>query len=203
MAEDRSAASLYAEVSALLDDPQQLRADEPLLLRKLSEAQQWVALRYHLLIHDVALQVVAGVPWYHVPVLSPQVMVVTEVLDPTGSMLLDVPLTRLRYSDPDWLASSGLPTRFYRVGWTHVGLYRVPATSDVYTLTGICMPVRLTEGAQPLETPLSYDDAVIKVAAGLLLIGRERKYEKGLSLIGQGLGAPVGQPQGAPEGATP
>ena len=116
----RACSTLYAGVSAILDDPQQLRADEPLLLRALSQAQQWVALRYHLLIHSFPLDVVANVPWYPLPVTVPQLLTVTEVLDVTGSMLVEVPLTRLRYSDMEWLASGGTPMRFYRVGWTHV-----------------------------------------------------------------------------------
>ena len=190
-----TASSLYADVSAVLDDPQQLRANEALLLRTLSQAQQWVALRYRLLIHSYPFEVIAGVPWYALPPLQPQLLMVTEVVDAEGSMLTPVPLTRLRYSDPQWLASRGLPTRFYRVGWTHLGLYRVPETPAPYTLTGVCMPLRLTEGAQLLETPVSYDDAVVKVASGLLLIGRERQYAKGWALIAQGLGLPQGQPE--------
>jgi hypothetical protein len=194
----RPVASLYAGVSAIIDDPQQLRASEALLLRVLSQAQQWVALRYHLLIHSVPLDVVAGVPWYPLPVTEPRLLVVTEVLDGGGSMLTPVGLTRLRYSDPQWLASSGTPTRYYRVGWTHLGLYRVPATSGQYFLTGICMPARFTEGAQSIETPIAYDDAVLKVAAGLLLIGRERNYDKGLALITQALAIPQPQAAAAP-----
>jgi hypothetical protein len=190
----RAASSLYAGVSAVLDDPQQLRADEPLLLRCLSQAQQWVALRYHLLIHSFPLDVIAGVPWYALPALQPRLLMVTEVFDASQRMLTAVPLTRLRYSDPQWLARSGPPTRFYRVGWTHLGLYTVPDASASYTMTGVCMPVRLTEGAQLLETPLSYDDAVMRVAAGLLLVGRERKTAKGMALISQGLALPMGQP---------
>lgn len=188
---DHTASSLYAGVSALLDDPQQLRAEEAVLLRSLSQAQQWVALRYHLLIHSFPCEVLAGAPWYPLPVTQPRLLVVTDVLDPTGSMLTPTPLTRLRYADPEWLASSGTPTRYYRVGWTHVGLWKVPAVAGQYTLTGVCMPARLTEGGQPLELPLSYDDAVIRVAAGLLLVGRERKYAKGLALVSQGLGMPL------------
>lgn len=192
-----TASSLYAGVSALLDDPQQLRADEALLLRILSQAQQWVALRYRLLIHSLPFEVIAGVPWYPVPALQPQVLMVTEVLDATGAMLTPVPLTRLRYADPEWLASAGPPTRFYRVGWTHLGLYKVPVTTEVYAMTGVCMPLRLTEGGQLLETPVSYDDAVMRVAAGLLLLGRERQYEKGMRLIAQGLAVSTGQAQEA------
>ena len=197
----RPVSSLYSGVSALLDDPQQLRADEAVLLRCLSQAQQWVALRYRLLIHSFPFDVIAGVPWYPLPATQPRLLVVTEVLDATASMLTPVPLTRLRYSDPQWLASSGTPTRFYRIGWTHVGLYKVPSVSEVYTLTGVCMPERLKEGGQPLELPVSYDDAVMRVAAGLSLIGRERKYTKGLALISQGLTLPL---PGAPpaEGAA-
>jgi hypothetical protein len=194
----RACASLYAGVSAVLDDPQQLRADEALLRRVLSQAQQWVALRYHLLIHAFPLDVVAGVPWYPLPVTEPRLLVVTEVCDANGSMLLNVPLTRLRYSDPQWLASSGTPTRFYRVGWTHIGLSKVPVVSEPYTLTGVCMPARLLDGAQPIETPIAYDDAVLKVAAGLLLIGRERNYDKGLALITQALAIPQPQAAAAP-----
>jgi hypothetical protein len=194
-----TASSLYAGISAVLDDPQQLRADEAVLLRLLSQAQQWVALRFHLLLHSFPFDVVAGVPWYALPPTEPRLLVVTEVLDASESMLTPVPLTRLRYSDPQWLASSGTPTRFYRVGWTHVGLYKVPAVSAQYTLTGVCMPARLTEGAQLIETPIAYDDAVMRVAAGLLLIGRERKYEKGLALISQGLAVPQAQAQPAQE----
>jgi hypothetical protein len=197
----RACASLYAGVSAVLDDPQQLRADEALLLRVLSQAQQWVALRYHLLIHSFPLDVVAGVPWYPLPVTEPRLLVVTEVLDATGSMLTPVGLTRLRYSDPQWLASSGTPTRYARVGWTHLLLHRVPAVSAQYTLTGICMPARLLDGAQPIETPIAYDDAVLKVAAGLLLIGRERNYDKGLALISVALALPQSQAQPAPAAA--
>jgi hypothetical protein len=198
----RPVASLYAGVSAVIDDPQQLRADEALLLRVLSQAQQWVALRYHLLIHSFPLDVVAGVPWYALPFTQPRLLVVTEVLDATGSMLTPVGLTRLRYSDPQWLASSGTPTRYARVGWTHLLLYRVPAVSAQFTITGICMPRVLLEGAQPIETPIAYDDAVMKVAAGLLLIGRERQYAKGLALISQALALPQTQAQPAPEGAS-
>ena len=70
-------------------------------------------------------------------------------------------------------------------------LYPVPASSGIYSVTGVCMPERLVEGGQLLETPLSYDDALVKVASGLLLIGRERKYMKGMALIAQGLALPL------------
>lgn len=201
--EGRPVATLYADVSALLDDPQQLRAGEDVLLRMISQAQEWVALRYRLLIHSFQVGVVAGVPWYTLPVTQPRLLMVTEVLDPTFSMLTAVPLTRLRYSDPQWLAQVGTPTRFYRVGWTHVGLYKVPMRSGLYTFTGVCLPVRLTQGTDLLELPMSYDDAVIRVAAGLLLLGRERKYEKGLRLISEGLAMPLqqAQDQGQPQPA--
>jgi hypothetical protein len=196
----RACATLYAGISALLDDPQQLRAEEDVLLRVISQAQQWVALRFHLLIHSFPFDVVAGVPWYALPPTQPRLVVVTEVLDVNESMLTPVPLTRLRYSDAQWLASSGTPTRFSRIGWSHLVLYPVPAVFGQFTITGVCMPTRLLEGAQPLETPLSYDDAVMKVAAGLLLIGREHKYAKGLALISQGLALPLpgAQPEEAP-----
>ena len=110
-----TASSLYADISAVLDDPQQLRADEALLLRTLSQAQEWVTLRYRLLIHSLPLDIVGAVPWYALPVLQPRVLMVTEVVDEDGSMLTPVPLTHLRYSDPEWLASSGTPTRFSRI----------------------------------------------------------------------------------------
>ena len=180
-----TASSLYAGISAVLDDPQQLRAEEPLLLRCLSQAQQWVALRYHLLLHSFPLEVIAGVPWYALPHLQPRLLMVTEVLDAAQRMLTAVPLTRLRYSDPQWLASSGTPTRFSRIGWSYVLFYPVPAVSAHYTMTGVCLPTRLLEGGQLLETPISYDDAVLRVAAGLLLVGRERKTAKGMALIAQ------------------
>lgn len=198
-AERRPVATLYGAVSAVLDDPQQLRAEEPVLLRMLSQAQEWVALRFRLLIHSFMLGALPGVPWYQLPVLFPTVLVVTEVIDQAGSMLVPVPLTRLRYSDPQWLKTSGTPTRFYRVGWTIVGLYRVPDAPAIYTVTAVCLPVRLTHGAQFLETPVAYDDALIYVAAGLLLIARERKYAKGLALIRQGLALP--EPQTEPADA--
>jgi len=186
----RTASSLYPGISALLDDPQQLRAEEEVLLRFLTRAQQWVALRYRLLLHTFPLEVIASVPWYALPPLLPRVVMVTEVVDPDGKMLLPVPLTRLRYSDPQWLASSGTPTRFYRVGWTTLGLYKVPDAYGQYTLTGVLLPRRLEEGGQPMETPVSYDDAVMQVAAGLLLLGRERNLVKGMALLSQGLGMP-------------
>ena len=186
----RTASSLYPGISALLDDPQQLRAEEEVLLRFLTRAQQWVALRYRLLLHTFPLEGIAGVPWYALPPLLPRVVMVTEVTRPDGAMLLPVPLTRLRYSDPQWLASSGTPTRFYRVGWTTLGLYKVPDAYGQYTLTGVLLPRRLEEGGQPMETPVSYDDAVMQVAAGLLLLGRERNLVKGMAFLSQGLGMP-------------
>lgn len=189
----RAASTLYSGLSAVLDDPQQLRAEEAVLLRVLSQSQQWVALRYRLLIHSFDFSVVQSVPWYPLPVTHPRLLMVTEVLDASGSMLTPVPLTRLRYSDPQWLASTGTPTRFYRVGWTQVGLWKVPDLSASYTLTGVCLPRRLLEGGQLLETPRSYDDAVLMVASGLLLIARERQYQKGLLLIAQGLGVTTPQ----------
>jgi|ERR1051325_983379 hypothetical protein len=182
-----TADSLFARISASFDDPLRLRAEVDVLLRALSRAQQWTALRWRLLSHGFPLETLEGVPWYHLGQRLPRLLVVTDVSGPEGEMLLPVPLTRLRYSDAQWLATQGRPGRFYRVGWSYLGFYPVPATTAVMSVTGVCMPVQLTTPTQRLEVPESYADVLVRLTAGLLKLGREREYQEGLAEIQEAL----------------
>src|SRR5262245_22689798 len=172
----RVAGSLFTAIAAGIDDPQQLRATSPgLLLHALARAQEWVALRYRLLIDTFALQVMPGVPSYVLAQQYGRTIVVTDVTDTQDRMLNPVPLTRLRYVDPQWLYTAGMPRRYWRLGWTHLGFHLVPNSYETFHVTGVVMPHYLVEATQLLETPASYDDALVGVATGLLLMTVERK----------------------------
>jgi len=199
----RVAGSLFTSIAAGIDDPQQLRATSPgLLLHVLSRAQQWVALRYRLLVDTFSLTLLPGVPWYVLAQQYGRMIVVTDVTDTADRMLNPVPLTRLRYVDPQWLYTAGLPRRFWRLGWTHLGFYPVPTTYETAHVTGVVMPHYLVEATQLLETPASYDDAVVAVATGHLLMTVERKPLEGLAMIADALKISLPQAQQVAQGVA-
>jgi hypothetical protein len=188
---------LLTRVSAELDDPVRVRTPDDVLLRALSRSSQFIAIRYRLLMQSVPLNVIPLVPWYHIVSLVPTMILVTDVTTSEGRPLHPQPFSRLRYVDRQWLATTGVLGRYYRIGYTYIGFAPVPAAYETVEVTGIVVPASVTQVTEQIALPENYADTVIKVATGLLLITRERSYQEGLAMIAEGLGIQAQQPAGA------
>jgi hypothetical protein len=197
---DLHAGDLLPRLSAILDDGQMIRWEEPVLLRYLSRAQQWVALRYRLCLETYGLVTHPRVPWYDLARLLPSIVVATDVVGPDGVSLNPVPMSRLRYTSPQWLVppiTPVTPTRYYRVGWTILGFTPVPLLAEVLTVTGIVMPRPLTQATDVLQIASAYHDAVLRVAEGLALMSHDGAYALGMQRIMDGLAVAPPVAQGA------
>ena len=196
-----AADTLYTLVMQDMDDEHAIRnASTALFLRHLSRAQQWVALRYQLLRETFPLSLVANTPLYALSATHPRLVTVTHMTLSNGTPLWPVPLTSLRYRDTSWFATTGAtPTLFYRVGWRYVGIVPVPNAATTLTLTGVLLPLTVTEMGAPLQIPESYLPELVMVTTGLLMVSRERQYQAGVARIMQGLRIPR---QGAPQEVT-
>ena len=185
-----TATTVYALIMQDLDDENAIRsASETLFLRHLTRAQQWVALRYRLLRDTFPLSLFANTPLYSLTAAHPRLVVVTHLTLSNGTPLWPIPLTSLRYKDTAWFATTGAtPTLFYRVGWRYVGVYPVPSANATAMLTGLLLPSVPADMSSPLQIPDSYAPRLTLVTAGLLLLGRERRYAEGLARIATGLG---------------
>jgi hypothetical protein len=195
-------ADFLDRLSFALDDPERVRSPDAVLLRALGRAAQWVALRHRLLIQTFPLVLVPQVPWYHLPTVLPQVVLMTDVATATGVPLRPVPMSRLRYVDRTWLHSTGPLARYYRVGWTYVGFAPVPAVATTVAVTGLVVPAPAVQSPDALDGVSGYEDAVIQVATGLLLCGRERTCQEGLARIAEGLEVQTTQPTAAGAGGA-
>jgi hypothetical protein len=176
-----------------LHDPERVRTPDAVLLRAIGRAAQWVALRHRLVLQTYPLTLLADVPWYHLPTVLPQLVLMTDVATATGVPLHPVPMSRLRYVDRSWLRTTGPLARYYRVGWTYVGFAPVPAVAATVAVTGLVVPAPAGQSTDSLEGVSGYDDSVIQVATGLLLCGRERTYKEGIARVRAGLGLKVSQ----------
>lgn len=187
-------ADFLDRVSFALDDPERVRTPDAVLLRAIGRAAQWVALRHRLVLQTYPLTLLADLPWYHLPTLLPQLVLLTDVATATGVPLHPVPMSRLRYVDRSWLRTTGPLARYYRVGWTYVGFAPVPAVPTTVAVTGLVVPAPAVQSTDSLEGVSGYDDSVIQVATGLLLCGRERTCQEGMARIAEGLGIQTAAP---------
>lgn len=156
-------------------------------LRALSRAQQLVALRYTLVRRVYPWPFLAGKPLYRRQDLFPRALTLLSA-ELQGLPLWSTPLKVLRYRDPHWLVTQDTPALFYRVRWSYVGLYPVPAQSGTALMTTVVAPLQLVSRVQRLEVPDSFGDHVSQVATGLLLMGYERLMAEGLKRVKAGLG---------------
>ena len=86
----------------------------------------------------------------------------------------------LRFSDGQWLSTSGPPTHWYPLGITGLGLFPVPSVDGTAAIEGVIPPPRLREGGDALSIPDAWVPEVIQLACGLLLLGGERAFQASL-----------------------
>jgi len=181
-----TADQLFPSVTAALDDVHRIQTTEAQVLRAMSRAQQWVTLRYRLLRRPFVLPLRAGVPLYHREALAPAS--VSLLSGSLGGLPLSItPLSALRYRDPQWLQTSGLPTLLYCVRWSLWGVYPVPPVDMTGMVSCLVSARTLTTMTQILEVPDGYRNNIVQVTIGLLLLTRERAMQQGLARIQAGL----------------
>ena len=190
------AADLATIVQNTLQDPELLRTTPETMLRHLSRAQQWVALRYRLLRHTYPLPLVANAPFVDLFPLIPRLIVVTHVASDTGVRLYPFSLGRLRLSNPSWIATSGTPQGYYRIGWRYLGLYPVSLTEATYQVTALILPPAFQTLTDVVSVPEAFTPQVAKIASGLLTIGQSRRYQEGLAMLRDALAVTAPATQG-------
>lgn len=181
-----TAAMLLDRIYASVDDIHRIHTPEALGLQALTRAQEWVSLRFALLRRTYPVLLAPTVQLYDRLALAPQA-VTTLSASLNGVPLGLTPLTALRYRDPQWLATAGTPLLLYCVRWRLWGVHPVPTTEATLLVTCLAVALPLTAPTQGLEIPDSYADHVEQVALGLLLLGRERHLQVGVTAIQQGL----------------
>lgn len=188
-------AQIHDLVMEEVDDPTAIRLPEPLFLRMLTRAQQWVTLRYQLLRETILFQALTNVPVYPLATIAPRQWCALHLTRADGTVLDPVALAHLRYRDLQWFATTGPLQQWYRVGWSFVGLRPVPASTEILRLTGLQAPGAVISLQDFLTIPDSHAVHVALVVAGLLLITSERRYEEGLQRLQRGLGLSRTPPQ--------
>ncbi len=184
-----TASDIFSLIMQDLDDVNAIRTMIPaMFLRQATRAQQWIALRYQLLRNTFPFALFLNTPVYALAQTHPRLVVVTHMTHSDGTPLARVPLTSLRYKDPAWFSTIGVPGLFYRIGWRFVGTYPVPSVAETAIITGLLLPSDLLEMTTRLQIPESYLPHLALVTTGLLMLGRERRYEEGIARIKMGLG---------------
>lgn len=187
--------ALFVLVMQDLDDEAAIRtAPHTVFLRHATRAQQWVALRYRLLRETLPFPLFVNTPLYHLQTRYPRLVVVTHMTRSDGTPLWPVPFTSLRYRDTAWFSTLGPPLYIYRVGWSYLGVYPVPSADDTAVLSGLMLPTDLTAMDSRLQIADAWVPHVVAVTAGLMMLGRERRYAEGVARIMKGLGLQTAGP---------
>jgi hypothetical protein len=185
---------LLDRVYAAVDDPHRIHTPQALGLQALSRAQEWVSIRFALLRRTFPLTLAASVPLYDRFTVAPEALTLLSA-SRAGVPLALVPYTALRYRDPQWLATSGTPDTVYCIRWSLWGFYPVPAAATTVVVTCQVVASSLVHIEQPLSIPESYAERAEQVAIGLLLLGRERHFQAGVTFIQRGLDLSAAQMQ--------